>query len=187
MTAKIKPPLPRAPAGKPKKVLSKKSSATAVKKIDKAKPKPKRKDKRGAPKVTDRKRPLKGHRGNPPYEVRPEDRIRVEAWVAVGAKQELIAEMLSISVDTLQRHFRAELDHGKDRALSKIGGSMVADALNGDKDSQKFVLARIGGWKAGLEHSGPNGGPIEYRDLSDEELDARIAALTSDGASAVKH
>lgn len=27
-----------------------------------------------------------------------------------------------------------------------------------------------------MEHTGKNGGPIEYRDLSDEEIDARIAA-----------
>ena len=27
-----------------------------------------------------------------------------------------------------------------------------------------------------LEHSGPGGGPIEYRDLSDDEIAARIAA-----------
>lgn len=26
------------------------------------------------------------------------------------------------------------------------------------------------------EHTGKNGGPIEYRDLSDDEIDARIAA-----------
>lgn len=29
------------------------------------------------------------------------------------------------------------------------------------------------------EHSGPNGGPIEYANLTEEEIDARIAALAS--------
>ncbi|MDP9809368.1 phage terminase small subunit [Rhizobium tibeticum] len=29
------------------------------------------------------------------------------------------------------------------------------------------------------EHSGPNGGPIEYANLTEEEIDARIAALSA--------
>ncbi|KEC75402.1 UNVERIFIED_ORG: hypothetical protein GGD51_002496 [Rhizobium esperanzae] len=29
------------------------------------------------------------------------------------------------------------------------------------------------------EHSGPNGGPIEYANLTEEEIDARIAALAA--------
>jgi hypothetical protein len=28
-----------------------------------------------------------------------------------------------------------------------------------------------------LEHTGRNGGPIEYRDLGEDEIDARLAAL----------
>lgn len=148
------PPLSKAPAGKPK-----------------ASPRKKKKtDKRGA---------KKGSFGNTPFVPTAEQRIQVEAYVAAGAEQELIAEYTGLSEDTLQRHFRSELDHGKARALTKIGGSMIKRALDGDADLGKFVMARIGGWKAAtaVENTGPNGGPMEYRNLSEEEIDARIGAL----------
>jgi hypothetical protein len=124
-----------------------------------------------------------GKVGNPKFVATDEQRIRVEAMVAAGAQQWFIAEDLNISEDTLQRHFAKELQHGKERALSKIGASMVGRALAGDHDAGKYVLARIGGWKntTALEQSGPDGGPIVYtaepprRDLShlteDEKLE----------------
>lgn len=139
-----------------------------------------RKDRRGA---------SKGRFGNAAFKPTAEQRIRVEAMVAAGAQQWFIAEDIGISIDTLARHFPSELEHGKHRALSKIGASMVTNALNGDHDAGKFVLARIGGWKqtTAVEQSGPDGGPIVYlndpprRDLShltEEEL-IELERLTS--------
>jgi hypothetical protein len=56
---------------------------------------------------------------------------------------------------------------------------MIQKALAGDQDCQKFVLARRAGWKTttAIEATGRDGAPIEYRNLSDEELEARIEAL----------
>lgn len=39
------------------------------------------------------------------------------------------------------------------------------------------VLPKVYGDKVAMEHSGPGGGPIETRDLSDDELKARSAQL----------
>lgn len=159
-----------------------------------AKP-PKRKRpaaKRRAKKPTDRRGAPKGEFKNPPFEPTDEQRIQVEAMIAAGTKHAIIAELMGFSEDTLKRHFDPEVERGRERALAKIGGSFVQKALDPkDKDhhdAQKYVLARIGGWKTttSVEASGPGGGPIEYRNLSDEELDARIAALTGNAAAAAK-
>jgi hypothetical protein len=122
----------------------------------------------------------KGRIGNPPFKPTKAQRRRVVELVAGsphfrgGAPQWFIARDLSISEDTLQRHFREELDTGTDQALALIGASMMGRALDGDHDAQKYVLARRGNWKTttAVEQSGPDGGPIRYtaeparRDLS---------------------
>lgn len=43
------------------------------------------------------------------------------------------------------------------------------------KDAAPYMHAKL----ASVQHSGPNGGPIEYANLTEEEIDARIAALAS--------
>jgi hypothetical protein len=123
----------------------------------------------------------KGRIGNPPHVRTAQNAIRIEAMVAAGAEQWFIAEELGLSEDTLQRHYRPELDHGKKRVDWKVGGSIAQKALAGDPDFQKFYAARRAGWKTttAVEASGPDGGPIEYRNLSEEELDARIKELLS--------
>jgi hypothetical protein len=150
----------------------------------------KRVDKRGTPKgkgtrtggpgAEGRGGKPKGRIGNPPFIATHEQRIQVEAYIAAGAQQWLIAEYLGISDDTLTRHFRVELEFGKQRAISKIGASMVKKALEGDHDAAKYVLARIGGWKqtTAVEQSGPNGAPIEVRDMSRLTVE-QLAALAA--------
>lgn len=146
--------------GKPKIVVSRKSTTKAGKKTDKRGcPKGKGVTKGGPGKAgSGTKR--KGKIGNPPYEPTLENRIRVEAMVAVGAQQWFIAEELGVSEDTLQLHHRRELDHGKDRVDARIGGSIVQRAVDGDTDLMKFYAARRMGWKTTTEVSGPAGGPL---------------------------
>lgn len=158
---------PKAATKKPRadKAVSTKSTAKVVGKIDAAK-----KDRRGTPKGNasgvGRGRGGGGKIGNPPFVPTPEQRIEVCAMVACGTEQGIIADILGCSVDTLQRHFRAELERGKARLLGRIGGSMFRDALDPNKpnyhDSRKYVLARVGGWKAttSVEASGPGGGAL---------------------------
>lgn len=165
---------------------SKRPAAKSKPKSTKLAPKviQKRTDKRGTPKGKGTVKANRGKIGNPPFVATDEQRIEVCAMVAAGADQDVIADLMGFSVDTLTRHFKPELDRGAGRMLGKIGGSMVRDALDEKKpnyhDARKYVLARRGGWKTTttVEASGPNGGPIEYRNLSDEELDERIGKLT---------
>ena len=140
-------------------------------------------DRRGAP---------KGRFKNPPFKPTDHQRKRVIELIAGspgnpgGAQHWIIAEDLGISLNTLERHFRKELDTGTDIALTKIGGSMMGKALDpahkDHHDASKFVLARRAGWKTttAVESSGPGGGPIVYvnepprRDLSHLTEDEKI-------------
>lgn len=140
-----------------------------------------------------------GGKGNPPFVPTKEQRGLVTFGKACGATHEQIAEQLGISKDTLERHFRAELDQGKDRVLSQMRGVALKKALAGDNDMVKFCLARLDPEfreKKSLEHSGPDGAPMQHEHISKpadfsrltvekrrqlEELLSEAAAEMSDG------
>lgn len=86
----------------------------------------------------------------------------------------------------------ARVDELKDRAAKKAEVTVadIARQLDEDREFAKgcgsaaaMVSATLGKAKVlGLikerhEHGGVNGGPIEYRNLGEEEIDARLAAL----------
>jgi len=86
-----------------------------------------------------------------------------------------------ISEDTLVRHFRAELDEGLEIANAQLGSALFNQAKSGNVRAIDSWFDRRGGnkWKrvVGKELGGPDGGPIRYSDMSDEEIDARLEQL----------
>jgi hypothetical protein len=107
----------------------------------------------------------KGKIGNPPFEPTDDQRVTVKAMVAGGSQQWVIAHYLGISEDTLQRHFRLELDHGKLLVDGKVGGSIAQKALEGDAEMSKFYMRTRGGWseKHRIAHGGdPEAPPIAH-------------------------
>lgn len=83
---------------------------------------------------------------------------------------------------TLRQYFRKELDEGVEYANAQLGGVLFAQAKAGNIRALEQWFDRKGGsaWKRKVaqEHSGPNGGPIQYTDLTDEEIEAKLKALT---------
>lgn len=134
-------------------------------------------DKRGTPKGRGTIKANGGQIGNPPHKPSAEGRKIVETHAAVGTPHWAIAAELGISPDTLERHYRKELDMGLIRMNARIGSSIAKKALEGDADMQKFWLARRGGaaWANKQQLSTPPGQPLEFRNLSDDEINARIA------------
>ncbi len=113
-----------------------------------------------------------------------------EAYSAAGYKGDrTAASRLSTNVN-----IAARVDQIKHRVAEKAEWS-AADRLlalktifdsHADKDARVAISAiaeanKMQGSYAPVrrEHSGPNGGPIEYANLSEEEIDARLAALAS--------
>lgn len=115
-------------------------------------------DKRGAP---------PGHMGNPPHVPTEENRKIVKALVAYGVVQDDIAKQLDVSVDTLQRHYRREIDTSANEANAKVAERLFKKCMDGDTTSLIFWLKTRAKWSETHkhEHTGAQGGPIETRQL----------------------
>jgi DNA-binding Lrp family transcriptional regulator len=189
--AKPKAPPRKAPASKPKA-----AAQPDPKKSRKAQPKPapKKADRRGCPKgkgaVAGRNG---GQIGQPPFVATAEQRKLVETHAAVGTPHEIIAELLSISADTLGRHFEKELRLGLIKVNARIGAQVAKKALEGSAKHEFFWLKTRGGYRIGMaiEHAGPGGGPIphgapmdiDFSKLSREEKRALEALMAKAAAN----
>lgn len=143
------------------------------------------------PETTDARGAPPGHFGNVPFVPSDEQRQQVRTYAKTFPEHSnhRIAILMGISRSTLEKHFRADLDLGRAQMLAAVGAQVINAALNaeaetakGDRDLQKFILARLGGWSTKVEHSGKDGRPIEHVDLSrltPEQLEqyGRIAAI----------
>lgn len=107
----------------------------------------------------------------------------VAIWAAWGKSKEWMCNKLKISEPTLNNHYKKELEEGLEYANAELGGVLFNEARKGNVRALEQWFDRRGGekWKrkTAQEHSGPGGGPIRYTDLSDEELDAKLKALTN--------
>lgn len=92
---------------------------------------------------TNEKRP----RGRPAFVPTDEQRKQVEQYVAVGTTQAVIAEVMGFSIDTLQRHFRKEIDTAGEKASARVAGRLYAKAMEGDVTSMIFWLKTRAGWR----------------------------------------
>ncbi len=123
--------------------------------------------------ATDRRGSKPGQHRQPPFKPTVAQRRVVMASVASGIEQAAIATALNVSEDTLQRHFRKELDHGKEAATAVVAGAMFQMAANTQhKDCQRagqFWLQAQAKWRTkdelvhsfGLGSSGDEGQPDE--------------------------
>lgn len=86
---------------------------------------------------------------------------------------ERVAELqlrVAAKTETTVADIVAQLD--EDRAFAREKGQSAA-AVSASLGKAKL----LGLMPERHEHTGKNGGPIEYRDLSEDEIDARLAAL----------
>lgn len=86
-------------------------------------------------------------RGRPAWEPTDQDRARVELAVALGMTQEQVALLLGVSVDSLDRHCRKELDAGAVKANLQVGGALFKKAMGGDTAAQIWWSKTRMGWK----------------------------------------
>lgn len=105
---------------------------------------------------------VKNKGGRPPHEPTDEMREDVKKYVRVGIRQDLIASILGISVPTLEKHYRKEIDEATALANAAVGGALFEKAINGDTVAGMFWMKTRAGWRerSGVELSGPDGGSI---------------------------
>lgn len=94
------------------------------------------------------------------------DRERVGMLAAFGNTHDEIAMLLGVSLTTLKKHYKQELDTGRVAANEKVARCLFDEATSGRGRervrAQEFWLKNRAGWKdqKATEISGPDGGPI---------------------------
>lgn len=83
--------------------------------------------------------------GCPEHRPTNQSRAKVLDFTCTGFKRIDIADYLDIDEDTLAKHYKRELAHGKMVRTGKLGRNLYLDAINGCKDSRKFWLCTQGG------------------------------------------
>jgi hypothetical protein len=108
--------------------------------------------------------------GQPKYRFTDTQRNMVENLVAAGLTHVQIAPLVkdqrtgkSISVPSLERHFKTELRDGLPKANATIAGALFSTARDGNVTAQIFWLKTRARWKETnvLEVGGIAGQPIE--------------------------
>jgi hypothetical protein len=95
--------------------------------------------------------------GRPAHQPTEATRQTVSLHATVGTKQDVIAEILGISVDSLQRHYRAELDTSREKANASVGGALFKKAMGGDTTAMIFWLKTRARWRETLDISNEDG------------------------------
>lgn len=98
----------------------------------------------------------------PPHEPTETTRKLAETLSGLGVPQEEIARQLAISLPTLHRHYRAELDAGMAKANAVVARRLY-DLTKTNASAAIFWLKIRAGWseRQQIEISGKDGGPIQ--------------------------
>lgn len=78
------------------------------------------------------------------------------------------AERAAVTIQSLTD----ELEEARAMALAEKQSSAAVAATLGKAKLHGLIVEK-------KQHSGPNGGPIQYADMTEEEIDARLAAFTA--------
>jgi hypothetical protein len=128
-------------------------------------------------------------RGRPSYVPAPEDRVLVERLIGLLVPEETIAKLFlnpPINFKTLRRHFRAEINAGRERTRARNRALLLRAAENGHVGAMIYLSARIdpefhrlGDDKVSQPMAGADGSdetvhiymPPNYRDQPDTDDD----------------
>jgi hypothetical protein len=116
-------------------------------------------------------------------------RRQVEAMAAYGIPADDISRVVGIDAKTLRKHYRPELDLGETKANAQVAGFLFNSAKSGNVTAQIFWLKTRARWREApttLEHSGPNGAPIQTEDVNDSDrAKALVAFLAKTGVTKI--
>jgi hypothetical protein len=118
---------------------------------------------------------------------REEYRDKIRLMTAIGIPHAHIASLLGrMSLDTLHKFYREELDTGSSSANAVVGGKIFEAAKRGEQWACTLWAVRRMGWKetSTQELTGKDGGPIEVADNgAGKKLLDELARLKSAGTA----
>ena len=89
------------------------------------------------------------------------------AYAVVGVPHHDIARLLGVSIKTLLKYYRDEMDMGKVRANAQVAKSLFSSATSGNLGAQCFWLKCQAGWRetqiVNVNMGGQPGNPIEIK------------------------
>jgi hypothetical protein len=117
--------------------------------------------------------------GRPQHKPTEKARAEVEGLASIGIPQHTIASIRKISIMTLRKHYADELEHGTDKANSRVGGFLFQKATGQRGDDHGAVTAAIfwlkarAGWKDRQDviHQNPDGTAL-FEDWPGDKLAA---------------
>jgi hypothetical protein len=99
-----------------------------------------------------------------------------------------ISHVVGVSTDTLERRCMEVLKRGRSKGVAHVRRELYACAIGNGRSKAAcviFFLKNYGGCSDNVTITGPNDGPILFKDMSDEELDQYIhQQLTKSGIAA---
>lgn len=115
-------------------------------------------------------------KATPAYTITDNMRAQVRLMASAGIPQRDIARVVvpgGMHVETLEKHFREELDTAAIKANSNIAGALYNGAMAGGVAQQIFWLKTRAGWKETqvTEVTGKDGGPIQTEDTTERPTD----------------
>lgn len=111
------------------------------------------------------------------HQVTDETRDRVRMLKCCGVTNAMVASVLGISEDTLERYYRDELAHGLADATSRIAGTLYQKALSGDTTAMIFWLKTRGGWRETVQNINLS---MDMRKSVDEYSDEELLEIIGD-------
>ncbi|SRR5579871_2076891 len=109
----------------------------------------------------------------PKHDPTEKQRTQVLAYATVGTPHHSIAILMSISIKTLLKHYRKELDQGKAAGNANISRVAYSAAASGKPWAVCFWLKCQADWRETnrTEITGANGGPIKSAAITAEATD----------------
>jgi len=88
----------------------------------------------------DRRGAAKGRRGQEAHKPNDDIRERVMSYAAMGTPMKMMGFALGISVSTLRKYYKDELEHGLEMANASVGGVAYRNAIDRSRpDNQRAV------------------------------------------------
>jgi hypothetical protein len=119
---------------------------------------------------------MKRGRGQPKHAPTDDQRKIVTMAAMIGTPHHDIAPLIGISIKTLLRHYRKELDISKTSATVKVGGTLYNAAVSGNVTAMIFWMKAQAGWRdvhivkhGGDEQGVPIAHAIATSEITDED------------------